>query len=427
MKTSSLKWLLPLLLFYFVAIWMLQSPGLEGDESRHLRYAQNLLKGYYTTAENPRLEQGPGYIFAIVPFLFLQLPLLYAKLLNGIFVFMGIVWFYLALRDFQISHRRALLASYFMGLYIPLIKWSSTLYSEALAFCLICGLIYYFNRFLRKEQHHWGNYLGAAFMLGFLTLTKVIFGHVIIVALLLSGIGYLFFSAKKKFLRSGIVLLGGYLVFSPFLLYSYSLTGKAFYSGTGGGEIFYFRTAPYANEYGSWFSPADIYVDESEKGSSRRIHADLSDLIKNHKPYFDEIKDLSYVERDSAFMATAIENIANHPKAYLKNTFVNFGRLLFNYPFSYRYERLSTYGYLIPNMFIVVLLVLAILPGVYAWRRLPFELMALCLFFLIYMGGVTALLGIGRYFILLVPVFLLFIAYVFSKIVEIKISKNLSN
>ena len=78
-------------------------------------------------------------------------------------------------------------------------------------------------------------------------------------------------------------------------------------------------------------------------------------------------------------------------------------------------------------MFIIVLLVLAILPGLYAWRRLPFELMALFLFFLIYMGGVTALLGIGRYFILLVPVFLLFIAYVFSKIVEIKISKNLSN
>ena len=202
------------------------------------------------------------------------------------------------------------------------------------------------------------------------------------------------------------------------------MTGKPFYSGTGGGEIFYFRTAPYPHEYGSWFSPADIYVDESEHAPSKGLQGDLSYLIKNHKPFFDEIKDLSYVERDSAFMAKAIENIVNHPKVYIKNTFVNLGRLFFNYPHSYRYERLDTYGYFIPNMFIFVLLVLSILPGAYAWRRLPFELMALVLFFLIYLGGLTVLLGLGRYFILLVPVFLLYIVFVLSKIVDIKISKN---
>jgi hypothetical protein len=52
------------------------------------------------------------------------------------------------------------------------------------------------------------------------------------------------------------------------------------------------------------------------------------------------------LERDDAFKAQALRNIAAHPAKYLRNWLANVGRLLFSYPYSYTEQKTSTFFYL---------------------------------------------------------------------------------
>ncbi len=133
---------------------------------------------------------------------------------------------------------------------------------------------------------------------------------------------------------------------------------------------------------------------------------------------------LSNIERDSALKKLAIENIKKYPNKYFMNWVANIGRLWFNYPFSYKYQKFSNYFYIVPNMFILVLWVLCIYPTLRRLEMIPYEVKALIVFVLISFGGMTPLDGESRYLWPLIPLFILWIAFVLTRILKIEIRNN---
>ena len=110
------------------------------------------------------------------------------------------------------------------------------------------------------------------------------------------------------------------------------------------------------------------------------------------------------MERDDAFKKQAIHNIAKYPKAYARNWAANVGRVLFSYPFSFAPQSLTTYFYLAPNMFIVVLFLVSLIPGALRPHAMPFELWFLLAFGVIAFAGSTLISGNEEQFMPLVPI-----------------------
>jgi len=409
-----------LLLVYFVLIAS-SNQSLEGDEFRYLRYASDMVEGSYTDANNPDLTNGPGYPIVLLPFVAFNIPLLVPKLLNGIFVFIGILYFYQTLKIF-VKQRYALIFSVVLGVYPPLLRWMTVLYSEALSFMLICGIIYYFCLLNQGKERRWKNCVFASFFLGFLILTKVIFFYVLTVSAILLFI--LMAINNKAIIRwSTLILIGSFVFILPYVVYAYSVTEKLFYLGNRGGEILYHRSTPYENELGNWFPEDAILGEKSEVDHILRTYQDLSQLRENHHEFYSKVQPLTIIERDSAFKAKAIENMKAYPVKYMKNTVANTGRFLFNYPFSYRSQSLNTYGYLIPNMFIIVLLIFIAYPALLRRKKIPFEIWAILIFGLIYGGGTLVAGGASRYFTMLVPFLAIFLVYCYTNILKISVPK----
>jgi hypothetical protein len=100
------------------------------------------------------------------------------------------------------------------------------------------------------------------------------------------------------------------------------------------------------------------------------------------------------------------------------NWTANIGRLFFSYPFSHTPQKISTYFYLLPNMFIVVLLLLS---GVFILLYqvpVPYEIKALVIFGAISLGATSLVSAYTRQFTPLAPIFLFWILWVFSSVVN---------
>lgn len=407
------------LLVIYTSIIVLSNKPLKGDELRYITYTENLTQGFYTDAENPNLSNGPGYPLVLLPFVALESNLLIPKLLNGIFVVLAIFFLYQTLL-FYTKEKYALIIALLIGLYPPLLRWMPALYSESLSFLLVSGFIYYFCSLYQKKKN-WKTAILASFCLGFLVLTKVIFFHV----LLFGGIvlTILFLIKNKSNTKWALfVAMGAFIITSPFLIYAYSVTGKVFYLGTRGGELLYHRATPYENEFGDWFSSDKILGVEN--GKTLEKTEDLSLLISNHAAFYLELEPLSNMQKDSVLKAKAIENMKEHPLKYLKNTIANTTRFLFNIPNSYKSQSFSAFGYIIPNGFLVVLLTLIAWPAFLARKKIPFEIKTVLLFSLIYGGGMILLLGKPRYFTMMVPALVLFLAYCYTHLLQISFVKE---
>jgi len=413
MLKRNTVWLLSLLVSYIVLIIVLNKP-IEGDALRYVKYATNIAEGFYTNASDPDLSNGPGYPIVLLPFVASNSNLLVPKILNGIFVFLGIFYFYKSSRLY-IKSRYALIAALVLGLYPPLLRWMPVLYSESLSFFLINGAIFHFC-FLYKKNANWQNCIKASFFLGFLVLTKVIFFHVVVSSAILLGGIYIF--KKRKDMKWALFTLVGAVIFTiPYLLFTYSITSKPLYLGTRGGELLYHRSTPFENEYGNWFSPDRILGNGIEKDSEEYLR--FKELRSNHGELYRRIQPLSNMEKDSVLKSKAYENMKEYPVKYLKNTVASTGRLFFGIPNSYSNQTMGSLGYIIPNGIMLVLLIIIARPIFIERKKVPFEIIAVLTFALIYGLGVIALIGKARYFIMMVPSILLTVAYVLGKIVKI--------
>lgn len=389
--------LLPLLLLYVILVLLFSTETFWGDEGRYVMFATNLSHGYYSPRDEMNLWNGPGYPMVLLPFILLKLPLLTVKLFNALFLFMALIYFYHTLL-FYMQKRAAMFFSYILGLYPPLLRYMPFILTEQLTILLVCGFMFHFCRLHRDNKKNWPQILIASVYLGYLALTKIIFGYVILSGIML----FLFlFLWKKKdvFKKTSLVFAIALLICMPYLLYTYSLTGKIFYWGNSGGLALYLMSTPYEEELGDW------YIKES----------------KYHEQFFKELANLSSIQKDDELKKRAFQNIVKHPTKYFKNWAANIGRLLFQYPFSYVPQTLSTYFYIIPNMFLIVCFVLSLYPAYIGYKFIPFEITGLILFGLIAFWGSTLGNAENRYFWPLVPVFALWIFFVFSNFVKIDI------
>ncbi len=392
----------PLLLLYIILVIVFSSGTFQGDEYGYIRCANRLVEGHFSPRDDVQLWWGPGYPIVLTPFVLLGLPWFTARLQNAFFLFGAVVYFYRTV-DIYIDRRYATIAAFVLGLYPPFVREIHLLYTENLVFFLMCGFMFHYCRWHRSPSGSWGHLLAASIYLGYLALKKVFFGYVILVGLVLFGAMFLR-RRRRRLGRTPPVFLLALIWCLPYLVNTYSLTGKVFYWGTSGGMSLYWMSTSYPGELGDWHSATSV--------------REIPELAP-HRDFFDSVAGLSQVAADEAFKKQAVANIIDHPSGYAANWVANIGRLLFSYPYSFTPQKLSTYFYIVPTMFIVVLFALSLYPAYLRRRTIPYELWALLAFALTAFIGSSLLSAYERMFAILVPILLLWLAVIYLRTVQI--------
>lgn len=409
MKKSILSnpWLklLPFLVLYLVLVVLKHSEQLVGDEGRYWSYAGELLKGGFALDGNDFLWSGPGYPLFVAVFRFLDAPLLLPKLFNALFLYLGLVLIYKTLSLYITKQKKAFFLTAILGLYYPsFMQALPSLLTEALAFLCVCAVAYFTCKGLKENKLKW--LVLAGLSIGYLALVKVIFGYVMLLLGILFLAAFLFHKTKSKVIPFGKIIAFSFLFVSPYLLYTYSLTGKVFYWGNSGGMSLYWISSPYENDLGDWHS------------FNFKNHPQLG---ANHEAFVQSIDVLSPVERDEALKTKAIENITNNKKKFLNNWIANISRLFFSYPLSYLKPSTGMLYYLIPNMFLIVISCFSLFLSLIKIRSIPYEISFLLLFALVYLAGVSLLSSYARFLFPVVPLLLVWNAFVINKYIRVNI------
>src|SRR5438552_1557597 len=177
--------ILPLLGLYLAISVIGANAAFQGDEVGYVENATRMVYGPAPTPQDLRLWWGPGYPLALIPFLILRLPWIAAKILNAFFLFGAIAYFHALTRRY-LDRRAALLVTWCLGLYPPLMRELPFLNSETLTFLLICGFMFHFCAIYSSPDRRGLHLAASSLYLAYLALTKVFFGYVIVVALALS-------------------------------------------------------------------------------------------------------------------------------------------------------------------------------------------------------------------------------------------------
>jgi len=406
MLEMKMEWRLILLFFlYLLVILLISDNRLVNDELRYWMFAENMSHGYYSPRPVISLWNGPGYPLVLLPFVFLKLPHLYARLLNAFFLFGAVLYFYKTVKLYS-AKRPAFYFSCLFGLFPPFFGHLHLLLTETIVLFLVCGYIFHFCKSSQLIKGGTGQWLLAGFYLGYLALTKIFFGYVLLVGGIVSLLIY-FWKRRPLFKRTILIYALSMIICLPYLFYTYRLTNKIFYWGDSGGLSLYAMSSPYLEELGDWFDQEKI-----EKNMTWANH---------HKNYFEELSRLPSIQQDELLKKKAVQNIIEHPKKFMINWASNIGRLLFNYPYSYTPQKLSTFAYLIPNMFLVVLMVFSIYPTYRARSVIPGEIYLLLVFALIAFGWSSLVSAYARQFLPLIPIIGLWIFWVWSKVMRIEI------
>jgi len=406
-KKNPFLFFLPFLILYIVFIIIFASSEFWGDEERYLTFAENLTKGFYSPPPpDINLINGPGYPFVLVPFTVLKLPLICFKLLNAVFLYLTLVFFYKTLL-FYTKEKTARIAAVLFGCYYPMYLNLHLVLTEILSVFLVMLFVYFVCSLFREEQVKFTRVLIPAFLLGFLALTKIIFGYVITVGIIVF-VGYSLLKKSKRARILALIFVMAVLFCTPYLIYTYNLTGIVYCWGHGEG-LLYWMTTPYAGESGAWH-PRDL--------------SEWPQLDENHSEFWNRIAKLDPVDRKAAVRKVAIQNIKKHPGKFFANWLANVGRMVFSYPYSQQSQSIRAYFVIVPNMFIVVFCILCFFITVVNRRQIPEEIFLLLIFIAIYLFGSSLLSASRRMFFPALPVIGLWLAYILDHFVEIKLYKK---
>lgn len=398
--------LIPFLLLYIIICIFFAQEMQDGDEGRYLWFANNLLKGFYSPPfPNINLWNGPGYPLVLTPFVVFGLPLIACRLLNAFFLYFSLVFSYKTICIYS-SKKTAFFYTITLGLYFPVFEMIPLILSESLAWFLISLVCFLFMKNYKQKTLSWNLTVYTAFSIAFLAMTKVIFGYVILLMFFISISMFLSPRHRPLAIKSTLLFFISFVFCLPWLIYTYMLTSKIFYWSNSGGMSLYTMSSPYPDETGDWKSSGVLQLNP------------------NHKNFMDRISKLNEMQRNEAYQVAAIENIKNHPEKYIKNWIANVGRLLFSYPYSNATQNIKTYFTIIPNMFVVVLVVLAFIISILHYEKFPGGLILLFLFITIYIGGSTLISAYRRMFYITMPFWGIFISFVFTKVISLTIKRD---
>ena len=432
----------PFLIIYWLIIIIFHQNTLEGDQAKYLEYARNLTQGFYSLP-GPDIDiiTGPGYSIFLMPFVWFDLPLLSITLMNGIFKYLSLVFLFKTLHEF-VTFKNALIFSLFWACYYNCLEYIHKITSETFSVFLMTILAFFIVRTFRKIyfQKNIVYLILAGLTLGFLALTKIIFGYVIIFMLIIIAILSILNLKNKNYWRGFLIVTIALMTTIPYLINTYQLSGKIFYWGTSGGNNLYWMSTPFEGEYGDWFRDpvldaiayhsdnqvySDIHVQSDNPWlhlTSRRLPNSVENIKENHGEKFEEFNKFKGVERDNAFKKAAINNIKTHPYKFIQNCISNTGRILFNFPYSYSIQKSSTLYRLPFNGIIVVFMIISLIPTILFWRKISFSIKFMLSIVILYLGG--SILGSAetRMFTLIVPVLLIWIAYIVHRTIIVKLN-----
>ena len=398
--------LLPLLLAT-PALATLAGLNESGDESGYLRLANNLSHGRYlvgrpdqvaSAGHYPDLWFGPGLPIVLVPFVALGVPLAVTRLLGPLFVFLAAVVLFRVLR-FHVSERAAVAGALVFGLYVPFYTVLQHLHSETLALLLVALAMYGTSRYLEEGRALQLALAGLA--LGWLALTRVAYGWVLIVLLILSAVWWLA-SRRDAARRLAAICAAALVVTVPWLAYTYSVTDKPLFWGASGGLSLYWAASPYAGELGDWHQAREVFVDPR---------------LVEHRAFFRSLRGRPLADQDEELIRAGLDNIRAHPAKYARNVLANVSRMWFDFPYSFQQQRLRPLAFVVPNAFLLVGLVCAV--ALLARRRtsqLPVEATGFLAFAATAFVLHALLAAYPRMLFVLVPVLIWFVVLVLSRI-----------
>lgn len=404
---------LPFLILYVTLVLIFPTNGTFGDEGKYLKLANNILHGFYSPpSPDINLGNGPGYSILLIPFIALHLPLICITILNAILYYLSIIFLFKSLKIAG-SFKSAFIFSFLWACYFNLYEYLHIIYTETFTIFLITLIIFSSLKAFNSETEKKYIFL-TGFLIGYLALTKLIFGYVMMFLLLGVAILWVFSKYSHNYKRSIFILLISLLTTSPYLAYTFHLTGRVFYWGSNGGNNLYWMTTPYKGEYGNWIEYPTTIKKNRIPGSGKIIQL-------HHKNDFDEILRYEGVKRDDVYKKIAINNIKSYPVKFIENCTSNIGRILFNFPYSYKLEKPGTLLRLPFNGIIVIMILLCLIPTFINWRKILFPIRFLLLFTLLYLCG--SILGSAetRMFTMIVPILLFWIAYILQKTIKIKV------
>jgi hypothetical protein len=166
-------------------------------------------------------------------------------------------------------------------------------------------------------------------------------------------------------------------------------------------------SSPYEGELGDWHEMRTTVTNR--------------EISTEHLTFFSQIGGLSGPRRDEALKQKALENIRAHPDKFARNWIANLGRLLFGYPRTQSVPRLRTLLEVVPGMFLTVIAALCIYPTWLGRRQIPHEIWMLLLLALVYFGESSLLSARPRFMLPIAPVCFLWISFVLTAIVRIRI------
>jgi 4-amino-4-deoxy-L-arabinose transferase-like glycosyltransferase len=394
---------LPFLLAYSVFIILNCQPS-QGDETRYLFYTNNLLHGFYSPTSNISLISGPGYPIFLMPFVALHIPKIYIVLMNAVFQYLSIIFLFKTLQQF-FSFKITLILCLFWACYFNILEYIALIYTESFTLLLISMLMLFLVKAFSPDNLVKANkyIILSGITIGYIALSKIIVGYVLL--FMLVGMALIWITNRKviNYRKGVIIMLIAFTTFGPYLFYTSYLTGRLFYMGTGSDNL-YWLTTPHEREYGNYITPA------------------ATDSLRfTHRTELIEIKKDSGLKRDDAYKSIAINNIKSHPVKFLKNCLSNIGRILFNYPYSYTFQKPGTLLRLPLNGIIVVCMLFCVAPTLMNWRKIPFSIRFMLFFTFLYLGGSVFGSAETRMFTMVVPVLLFWIAYIIQKSTKIKL------
>jgi hypothetical protein len=314
---------LPLLAIY-LTFPLVGGPGLVGDEGSFLGFAHHLLHGYYATSQSKpgwsSLPKGPGLPLLLAPLVALHLPLLVLRfVVSPLTLFLAVVGFF-KLANIYLRRDAALAVAYLFGCACLLFfTWLGRILDEPLSVLLIVLIA---HRIAIWHTTRSTKDLGlTGLLLGALALTKVEFGYLLVLWILISSVLSLLPSTNRSSARFALVAcVLGTAVCIPYLLYTYSYAHRIFYWSDSGGSQLYWMAPGQSSDLGDWHDSPTVFTDPH---------------LAPHRPFFRSLEHKPSVAVDSALRAAALHNIINDPLMYARNLVFNAERQVWGSPTSY--------------------------------------------------------------------------------------------
>jgi 4-amino-4-deoxy-L-arabinose transferase-like glycosyltransferase len=380
-------------------IWLVRTlpQAAVGDEWRYVYYAENLLRGYFSPRERVFLWNGPGYPLFLVPFVKVDW-VDGARYANAFLhaAAMAYVWVTLSRR---LRLRWALVAVAVLGLYPPLYEHLPTTQTEVFCFFLTAAWVEHSLRAPSSRTHA----VIAGVLLACLCLTKVVFGMVLLVFLLVLLLLWLHRRhdpLRRAFLGQAALAL---LLCLPYLAYTYSLTGRLLYWSSAGPNTFYWLTSPHADEWGDWYHHGWVDRVPSLRAHHKAIMDETGGLTRNPRlSGMEQLFNNSSPEAADIFLRQGLRNVREHPLKFARNWCGNVARMFLDVPTSFRGTPLWN-SYSLSHL---PLLVWTALVCLFGWRRRvppPVEWWPLALFLLLSLAAYSLSSAVARYMISLLP------------------------